>query len=174
MLTLFARFATKRRAVLSFVNYLAPDFSIPNHPKGLNMIKSIAAILTCAAIAAVPLAARVPETPLYRVSMKLFDGTKLSASPSLITKRGEQAQFMTGDQLQYFHLVATSSGPNKFHLNSNLVQWTPTGLMKDGEVLEVATDGKPAVIILGKYDAKSGKLLPMRIEVSISPVNKPG
>jgi hypothetical protein len=134
------------------------------------MIKSIAVILTSAAMATMPLSATLPETPRYKVTMKLFDGTKLMASPSRIVKNGEHAQFVNGNKHQYFQLVATSTSPDMFHLNSNLVQWTPTGLMNDGEVLDAPVGGKPSIIILGKHDAKSGKLLPMRMEISISRV----
>ncbi|MEY2927244.1 MAG: hypothetical protein RL367_1721 [Pseudomonadota bacterium] len=143
------------------------------------MIKSFAAIAAGTVLAAIPVAATSllpsPVSPArYSVAIKVFDGGKLTASPNRTIKAGEPAQFVSGNNREYFQLVATPTAPDRFHLNSNLVQWTPAGLMNDAETLETGVNGKPAIIILGKYDAKSGKLRPLRIEVSINRVTRTG
>ncbi len=137
------------------------------------MIKPVATFLACAALVAIPATATTPVSSHYNVTMKVYDGGVLTASPSLITKSGEPAQFVKGEPHQYFQLVATPTAHDRFHLNSNLVQWTPKGLMNDGETLEAVVGGEPSIIVLGKYSSKTGQLHPLRIEVSINKVPAP-
>ena len=134
------------------------------------MFKSCATILAAVTLIALPAKATAPEQIRYRVALKMFDGPTLPKASDRITTIGKPAQFVAGDKHEYFQLVATPTAHDRVHIDSSLIQWTPTGLMKDGEILDAIVDAKPSIIILGRYDATSKSLQPMRVEVSITRV----
>lgn len=132
------------------------------------MLKSFTVVLAGITLIALPAKATAPEQIRYRVALKLVDGPALPKAPDRIAVSGKPAQFVAGDAREFFQLVATPTAQDRFQIDSSLIQWTPDGLMKDGEMMEATAGAQPSIIILGRYDAVSKSLQPMRIEVSIS------
>lgn len=135
------------------------------------MLKSLTAVLAGITLITLPANATAPELIRYRVALKVIDGSAPARTPDRITTTGKPAQFMAGDKHEFFQLVATPTAHDRFHIESSLIQWTPAGLMKDGDMIEAMVGAKPSIIILGRYDAASRSLQPMRIEVSINRVD---
>ncbi len=124
-----------------------------------------------AAIAAAPISATPETKDMYDVSVTVFEGDRMIMAPRLITRADEPATIMQRTPNQFFQLVARSNGTGQFTVTSNLVQWTPDGLIGDDATLEVATSGKPESFSLQRPNAKTGAKGMLKVDVTITPIS---
>jgi hypothetical protein len=127
----------------------------------------IPAAITAAASALAP--AQSAPSPRFLVSMTMF-GENAPLVARLIADANSPATFRSGDGMQIFELTALPAGGNGFHLRGNLIQWTKHGLISDDTQTEAKADGLPRCITVMKTDPKTGKQVPMHIDVAIQPV----
>jgi hypothetical protein len=145
-----------------------------SNPEGTPVKKSIAALLALSAlpaVSAVPLPAKPAVTVVparYSVLMTMFEAKGVTTSPRLVARATEPATLRTGNGKQIFEMIVTPTADGLYLVRSNLVQWTPAGLVTSGAVTEAGADGKPRCITLNKRDAKTGKAVPIHVDVVIN------
>ncbi len=145
-------------------------------------------IATFAALAALPALATLP-TPVkpiaapqaasalpravqarYSVTTTIFDGKAVTKTPRLVSRASEPATLRQGNGRQIFDLIVTPSAQGQFLVRSNLVQWTPSGLVTNDAVVDATADGMIRCLTIMKRDAKTGKSVPMHVDVVIKKV----
>jgi hypothetical protein len=141
-----------------------------------------AALATLPALAALPASVKPVAAPQvapalprvsparYSVSTTIFDGKATTTAPRLVARTTEPATLRQGNGKQIFDLIVTPGAQGQFLVRSNLVQWTPNGLVTNAAVADATADGMTRCLTIMKRDAKTGKSVPMHVDVVIKKI----
>ncbi len=135
----------------------------------------VPALIVATLVAAPTFATQQPagggESKAFDVSVAVYNGDKMIMAPRLITRADEPATFMQRTPDQFFQLVARPNGKGMFTVTSNLVQWTPDGLIGDDATLEVSTSGNRETFTMQRPNAKTGAKGTLKVDVTITPIS---
>lgn len=136
------------------------------------MKEALTALVALSALTALSTQAAVTsKTPRYSVSMTMFDAKSIVKTPRKVALAHEVATVRTGSGKQIFEMMVTPDAKGQFQVRGNLVQWTPRGLVTSDAFTNAVADGKPRCITIFKRDRKTGKSVPVHVDVVISNAN---